>query len=116
MKTPQKVKELLKRYDESLDFIQDNISIRQRREKDSSINVVFMPERGIEFFEGMAHGLLMQVEDALLKNKCYAGFNHVGLWRNVPDGNGGMTRTRDMGGNVKEEEFADWRRVYFLKG
>lgn len=115
-KTPESIKKLIEAHQTRQDWLQEQIDLRQNPNIPPE-SITYMPERGIEYFEAMAVGQNQLLEDALHFSKCYHGFNHVGKWRQVPyDNDCSLTfKHRDMGGNVKPEEYKDWRRQYFIR-
>lgn len=118
--TPKKVIELIERHQSRQDWIQEQIDIR-RNPNISRDNIIYQPEHGPEHFEAMAVGQNTMLEDVLHVNNCYHGYNNVGRWEHIPNPNVGTQpdkptiRRRDIGGQVRAADKADWRRMYYIK-
>ncbi len=118
-KTPKAVLELIRRHSDRQDWIQEQIDVRNNPNIPRE-NIIYMPEQGVSYFEGLAAGHNQMLEESLHIHNCYHGYNIVGRWENIPNPDVGtqpdkpLIRRRDIGGQVKPEQKADWRRMYYV--
>lgn len=118
-KTPKHVIELIRRHSDRQDWIQEQIDVRNNPNIPPE-NIVFKPEQGVAYFEGLADGHNQMIEEVLHINNCYHGYNTVGRWEYIPNPDVGtqpdkpLIKRRDIGGQVKPEQKADWRRMYYV--
>lgn len=118
-KTPKNVIELIRRHSERQDWIQEQIDVRNNPNIPPE-NITFKPEQGVSYFEGLADGHNQMLEEVLHVHNCYHGYNTVGRWENIPNQDPAtqaaqpFIKRRDIGGQVKPEQKADWRRMYYI--
>lgn len=95
-KTTKLMKKLIEQHESSMRHFTSVIAAKERGDE-----TALFREQGVEYYEGLALGQSTMLEFALMEANCYHGFTYVDSLK------------RPIGPDDKD--FAEWRRIYFIK-
>lgn len=102
--TPPHLAALLDRHRDTLNWIDEVLATKQRVPVENQADHVRRP---VEYWEGIAYGANLTIENALHTYGCYRGFTYVGEQRTLAG-----DKKYNPGVNLAHPEFREWRRCY----
>lgn len=107
-KTTKSVKELLEFHQRTMEWIVQSLLNKSYLRQEWRCNEY---EKTEEYWIGMAQGLNMMVEEAMMRSNCYHGFHNIDcLYVELPSGDKWLPTV-----GPDHPRYADWRRRYYSK-